>query len=40
MYFGKAAVENFQKISGSNKLQLNGIITEDSNPTETKIAKG
>lgn len=39
MYFGKAAVENFQKISGSTKLQLNGI-TDDSNSTETKIAKG
>lgn len=39
MYFGKAAVENFQKISGSNKLQLNGI-TDDSNPIDTKIAKG
>lgn len=37
-YFGKAAVENFQKISGTTKLKLNGL-NEDTSK-ETKIAKG
>lgn len=36
MYFGKAAVENFQKISGENKIKLENATTKDVE----KIAKG
>lgn len=41
-YFGKAAVENCQKISGSNKLKLLGVGDQPSEETETepKIARG
>ena len=35
-YFGKAAVENFQKISGENKIKLENAATKDVE----KIAKG
>ena len=35
-YFGKAAVENFQKISGENKIKLENATTKDIE----KIAKG
>ena len=35
-YFGKAAVENFQKISGENKIKLENATTKDVE----KIAKG
>ena len=38
-YFGKAAVENVQKISGSNKLKL-GELASASSDTSSKIAKG
>ena len=38
-YFGKAAVENVQKISGSNKLKL-GELASASADTSSKIAKG
>ena len=38
-YFGKAAVENVQKISGSNKIKL-GELASASADTSSKIAKG
>ena len=39
-YFGKAAVENYKKISGSNNLKLLGINDQPLEETETGIAKG
>lgn len=38
-YFGKAAVENVQKISGSNKIKL-GELASASADTSSKITKG
>lgn len=39
-YFGKAAVENYQKISGSTKLKLINVNDQPSEETEPRIAKG
>lgn len=39
-YFGKAAVENYQKISGTTKLQLNNSAEKTNEYTKSTIAKG
>ena len=39
-YFGKAAVENYQKISGSTMLKLHNVNDQPSEETESRIAKG